>query len=92
MNAHANPAWASGQSAASPTYPRTRIPSRRLEYGYYFSIFYSVMSPALGLSIGMVGARFWRFLPFYASCVLAQRRGLCTHLYFIRSVARSPIC
>jgi hypothetical protein len=27
-----------------------------LEYGYYLSIFYSVMSPALGLSVSMVGA------------------------------------
>lgn len=75
MNAHANPALASGQSAASPTYPRTRIPSRRLEYGYYLSIFYSVMSPALGLSVGMLGALF-----------LAVLAGLC--FMRVRAAAR----
>ena len=59
MNAHPNSGWTPSSSAASPAaYPRARIPSRMHEYGYYLSIFYTVMSPALGLSVGLFGAAF----------------------------------
>jgi O-antigen ligase len=66
MNAHSNPAKAAYPLASSSTDPRIRLPSRMLEYGYYLSIFYSVMSPALGLSVGMLGA-----------ALLAVLAGLC---------------
>jgi O-antigen ligase len=58
MNARSNPARASYPLASSSTYPRSRMPSQSLEYGYYLSIFYMVMSPALGLSVSLLGAAF----------------------------------
>ena len=76
MNAHPKPAWAPSPSAASPAYPQPRIPSRMLEYGYYLSLFYTNMSPALGLSVGMLGAAF-----------LAVLAGLC----FMRVRAKARV-
>ena len=40
--------------------PRTVVapPPRILEYGYYFSVFYSIMGATLGLSVGFIGAGF----------------------------------
>jgi len=75
MNAHSTPARAAYPLASSSTHSRTRLPSQLLEFGYYLSFFYTVMSSALGLSVGLLGAAF-----------LAVLAGLC--FMSVRATAR----